>query len=69
MELLREGLEAMLLGESTMAKTILRDYISATVGLTGLAEVTHIPQKGLRQMFGTKRNPRTIKLFEVLSVL
>jgi len=29
-ELLREGLEAMLSGEITLAKTILRDYINAT---------------------------------------
>ena len=34
-ELLREGLEAMLSGETAVAKTILRDYINATVGFTG----------------------------------
>jgi hypothetical protein len=44
-ELLREGLEAMLSGDITLAKTILRDYIDATVGFTGMAEATHIPPK------------------------
>ena len=33
-ELLREGLEAMLSGEIAVAKTILRDYINATVGFS-----------------------------------
>jgi hypothetical protein len=51
-ELLREGLEAMLSGEITLAKTILRDYINATVGFTGLAGATHIPPKSLMRMFG-----------------
>jgi hypothetical protein len=31
-ELLREGLETMLSGEIALAKTVLRDYIDATVG-------------------------------------
>ncbi len=57
-ELLREGLEAMLSGEITLAKTILRDYINATVGFTGLAEATHIPPKSLMRMFSPAGNPR-----------
>jgi hypothetical protein len=51
-ELLREGLEAMLSGEIDVAKTILRDYINATVGFAGLAQATHIPPKSLMRMFG-----------------
>jgi hypothetical protein len=31
-ELLREGIESMLAGDIAAAKTILRDYINATVG-------------------------------------
>ena len=31
-ELLREGIESMLTGDIATAKTILRDYINATVG-------------------------------------
>ena len=68
-ELLRAGLEAMLSGEITLAKTILRDYINATVGFTGLAEATHIPPKSLMRMFGAAGNPRAANLFEVLSFL
>ncbi|MBV8773234.1 MAG: transcriptional regulator [Deltaproteobacteria bacterium] len=68
-ELLREGLEAMLTGEMALAKTILRDYINATVGFAGLAKATRIPPKSLMRMFGPSGNPRADNLFEVVSVL
>ncbi len=42
-ELLREALEAMLSGEIAVAKTVLRDYINATVGFARLAKATRIP--------------------------
>ncbi len=68
-ELLREGLEAMLAGDIAVAKTILRDYINATVGFSGLAEATHIPSKSLMRMFGPAGNPRAENLFEVVTFL
>jgi hypothetical protein len=68
-ELLREGLEAMLSGEIEVAKTVLRDYINATVGFNGLAEATRIPPKSLMRMFGPAGNPRASNLFEVVSFL
>jgi DNA-binding phage protein len=68
-ELLRMGLEAMLSGDITLAKTILRDYINATVGFSSLAQATHIPPKSLMRMFGSAGNPRTDHLFEVVSFL
>jgi DNA-binding phage protein len=68
-ELLRMGLEAMLSGDITRAKTILRDYINATVGFTGLAEATHIPPKSLMRMFGPAGNPRAANLFEIVNFL
>ena len=68
-ELLREALEAMLSGEIAAAKTILRDYINATVGFAGLAEATRIPSKSLMRMFGPTGNPRAENLFEVVSFL
>jgi DNA-binding phage protein len=68
-ELLRMGLEAMLSGDTTLAKTILRDYINATVGFSGLAEATHIPPKSLMRMFSSAGNPRATNLFEVVSFL
>jgi len=62
-ELPREGFGVML------AKTILRDYINATVGFTGLAEATHIPPKSLMRMFSAAGNSRAANLFEVVSFL
>jgi len=68
-ELLREGVEAMLAGDVAMAKTILRDYINATLGFTDLAKATRIPSKSLTRMLGPAGNPRAGNLFEIVSFL
>jgi len=68
-ELLREGIESMLSGDIDTAKTILRDYINATVGFVRLAEATNIPSKSLMRMFGPSGNPRADNLFEIVSFL
>ena len=68
-ELLREGIECMLSGDIATAKTILRDYINATVGFAEVAEHTHISSKSLMRMLGPAGNPRADNLFEVVSFL
>jgi len=68
-ELLREGVECMLGGDIQTAKTILRDYINATVGFAKVAEHTHIPSKSLMRMLGPTGNPCADNLFEVISFL
>jgi len=68
-ELLREGVECMLGGDIATAKTILRDYINATVGFAEVAEHTRIPSKSLMRMLGPAGNPRADNLFEVVSFL
>jgi DNA-binding phage protein len=68
-ELLREGIECMLSGDAATGKTILRDYINATVGFSEVAEATHIPSKSLMRMFGPTGNPRAENLFELVSFL
>jgi len=68
-ELLRAGIESMLTGDIATAKTILRDYINATVGFTELAAATRIPSKSLMRMLGPTGNPRAENLFEVVSFL
>jgi DNA-binding phage protein len=68
-ELLSESLECLLAGDITTAKTILRDYINATVGFTELSLATHIPSKSLMRMLGPTGNPRADNLFEVVSFL
>ena len=68
-ELLREGVECMLAGDTATAKTILRDYINATVGFSEVAEATHISSKSLMRMLGPTGNPRADNLFEIVSFL
>ena len=68
-ELLREGIESLLTGDMATAKTILRDYINATVGFAERAEATHIPSKSLMRMLGPSGNPRADNLFVVVSFL
>jgi DNA-binding phage protein len=68
-ELLREGIESLLSGDTVTAKTILRNYINATVGFAELAEATQIPSKSLMRMLGPAGNPRADNLLAVISFL
>ena len=68
-ELLREGVECMLAGDTSTGKTILRDYINATVGFAEVAEATQIPSKSLMRMLGPNGNPRADNLFEIVGFL
>lgn len=67
--LLREGIDAMLSGDIDAGKTILRDYIKATVGFEKLGEATGAPPKSLIRMFGPRGNPQARNLFSVLGYL
>jgi hypothetical protein len=67
--LLREGIDAMLSGDVDTGKTILRDYIKATVGFQKLGEATGAPPKSLIRMFGPSGNPQARNLFSVLGYL
>jgi DNA-binding phage protein len=68
-ELLREGIEAMLGGNVEAGKTILRDYIKATVGFEKLGRATKLQPKSLIRMFGPRGNPQAKNLFSVISHL
>lgn len=68
-ELLREGVECLLSGEIETGKTLLRDYINATVGFEKLAELADKPAKSLMRMFGRNGNPQARNLFQVISLL
>jgi hypothetical protein len=67
--LLREGIDAMLSGDVDTGKTILRDYIKATVGFEKLGAATGAPPKSLIRMFGPRGNPQAKNLFSVLGYL
>src|SRR5437016_13563237 len=67
--LLREGVDAMLSGDIETGKTILRDYIKATVGFEKLGAATQTPPKSLIRMFGPRGNPQARNLFSVIGYL
>ena len=67
--LLREGIDALLTGDVDTGKTILRDYIKATVGFEKLGEATGAPAKSLIRMFGPRGNPQAKNLFSVIGYL
>jgi hypothetical protein len=67
--LLREGIDTMLAGDVDTGKTILRDYIKATVGFEKLGEATGTQPKSLIRMFGPRGNPQAKNLFSVISYL
>jgi DNA-binding phage protein len=68
-ELLREGIECFLSGDVETGKTVLRDFINATVGFPKLAETMQRSPKSLMRMFGPAGNPQARNLFEVVSFL
>ena len=67
--LLREGIDAMLTGDIETGKTILRDYIKATIGFEKLGEATGTQPKSLIRMFGPRGNPQAQNVFNVIGYL
>lgn len=67
--LLEEGIEAFLAGDIDTSKTILRDYINASIGFDALSEETGTPAKSLMRMFGPNGNPSARNLSTILGVL
>jgi DNA-binding phage protein len=67
--LLSEGVEALLQGDVDSGKSLLRDYINATLGFDTLAKRSGIPAKSLMRMFSTSGNPQAANLFAVIALL
>jgi DNA-binding phage protein len=67
--LLREGVDALLSGDLESGKSILRNYIKATVGFEKLGAATGAPPKSLIRMFGPRGNPQAKNLFSVIGYL
>jgi hypothetical protein len=67
--LLREGIDAMLSGDLDTGKSIVRDYIKATIGFERLGAATGAPPKSPLRMFGRRGNPQARNLFNVIGYL
>lgn len=66
--LIVEALNAMLEGDIDIGKSLLRDYVNATVGFNGLAKSLGGDRdpKSFMRMLSSKGNPRTASLFEII---
>ncbi len=67
--LFQEAVQTLLAGDADTARTVLRTYVTATIGFAALAKATRIPPKSLMRMFGPKGNPTAANLSEVIRVL
>jgi DNA-binding phage protein len=67
--LLREAVECIINGDLETGKTVLRDYINATVGFQDLEKRTRIPAKRLMRMLGPKGSPSAANLSSILTAL
>jgi hypothetical protein len=67
--LLRESVECILNGDLETGKSVLRDYVNATVGFQMLEKRTHIPAKSLMRMLGPKGSPSVANFSSILTAL
>jgi DNA-binding phage protein len=67
--LLTEATDCFLAGDVDTGKTVLRDYVHATVGFDELSRVTKKSSKSLMRMLGPDGNPQARNLFAILNYL
>jgi DNA-binding phage protein len=67
--LLREAVESILNGDLATGKSVLRDYVNATVGFLDLEKRTQIPAKRLMRMLSPKGSPSVANFSSILTAL
>src|SRR5215203_7032499 len=67
--MLREAVEALLAGDVDARRSVLRDYVNATVGFERLAAATNMPSKSVMRMLGPKGNLTANDLFAIIGAL
>ncbi|MYD92857.1 MAG: transcriptional regulator [Chloroflexi bacterium] len=67
--LLEEGVQCLLAGDVETGKSVLRDYINATIGFRELGGLTDKSPKSLMRMLGPHGNPQARNLFEIIAHL
>ncbi len=68
-EMLREAVELFLNDDIEIAKSLLRDYINATIQFSSLSENLHQDSKSLQRMLGPSGNPTAKNLFAIIHAL
>ena len=67
--LLEEGVQCLLAGEVDVGKSVLRDYVNATIGFQELGALTAKSPKSLMRMLSPNGNPQARNLFEIIGCL
>lgn len=67
--LFSEAIEVLLADDMSTAKSVLFDYIDATIGFEELALQSGLSAEALRDMFSPSGDPRAGDLFRVLGLL
>ncbi|MEP6966775.1 MAG: transcriptional regulator [Pseudomonadota bacterium] len=67
--LLADAMNVLMEGDIETGKSVLRDYINATMGFETLASAIGTPAKSLMRMFGPGGNPTARNLFAVIAHL
>lgn len=67
--LLKEAIDCLLADDLETGKSVLRDYINATLGFEKLGEATGLSSKSLMRMFGPEGNPQARNLFQIVAYL
>lgn len=67
--LFTEAIQVLLADDMATARSVLYDYIDATIGFAELSVQSAIAEDMLRDMFGPAGDPRAGDLFRVLNLL
>ena len=67
--LLREAIECIIAGELEVGKSLIRNYINATVGFDTLSAEIDKSSKSVMRMISAKGNPTSENLFNILAYL
>jgi DNA-binding phage protein len=68
-EVLRGAVQALLDNDLPTGRSVLRNYVNATVGFRKLSEVTGLQEKSLMRMLSANGNPVASNLFAVIWAL
>lgn len=67
--MLTEAVESFLCGDVEVGKSMLRDYINATIGFEVLGQQIQKPSKSLHRMLSPAGNPNSKNFFAILRLL
>ena len=67
--LLEEGVQCLFAGKVDAGKSVLRDYVNATIGFRELGGLTAKSPKSLMRMLSPNGNPQARNLFQIIRCL